>query len=87
MKPTLKSLGMAALAGALAIAMTTPGQARHKRHVRAVVVATTVVPGPQSFTGANPGSYYNWDVNPRFGYVPELGYSNAVMFRIYPRSD
>ena len=35
--------------------------------------------------GANPGSYYSSVYNPRFGYVPELGYSNA--FRNYPLSD
>jgi hypothetical protein len=33
------------------------------------------------------GGYYSSIVNPRFGYVPELGYSNGVFFRIYPQSD
>lgn len=33
------------------------------------------------------GGYYSSVVNPRFGYVPELGYSNSVFFRIYPYSD
>ena len=33
------------------------------------------------------GGYYSSVVNPRFGYVPELGYSNGVFFRIYPHSD
>jgi hypothetical protein len=33
------------------------------------------------------GGYYSSIVNPRFGYVPELGYSNGVFFRIYPHSD
>ena len=33
------------------------------------------------------GGYYSSIVNPRFGYVPELGYSNGVFFRIYPYSD
>ena len=33
------------------------------------------------------GGYYSSTANPRFGYVPELGYSNSVFFRIYPHSD
>ena len=33
------------------------------------------------------GGYYSSAVNPTFGYVPELGYSNAVDFKIYPHSD
>lgn len=33
------------------------------------------------------GGYYSSTANPRFGYVPELGYSNGVFFRIYPYSD
>ena len=33
------------------------------------------------------GGYYSSVVNPRFGYVPELGYSTAVDSKIYPRSD
>ena len=37
-------------------------------------------------TGFN-GGYYSSAVNPTFGYVPELGYSNAVDFKIYPHSD
>ena len=36
---------------------------------------------------ASDGGYYSSAVNPRFGYVPELGYSTAVDFKIYPRSD
>src|SRR4249920_172455 len=37
-------------------------------------------------TGFN-GGYYSSAVNPTFGYVPELGYSNSVDFKIYPYSD
>jgi mono/diheme cytochrome c family protein len=37
-------------------------------------------------TGFN-GGYYSSAVNPTFGYVPEIGYSNAVDFKIYPHSD
>ncbi|MGA7390305.1 MAG: hypothetical protein WBW99_20590 [Pseudolabrys sp.] len=37
-------------------------------------------------TGFN-GGYYSSAVNPTFGYVPELGYSNPVDFKIYPHSD
>ena len=33
------------------------------------------------------GGYYSSAVNPTFGYVPELGYSSAVDFKIYPHSD
>jgi mono/diheme cytochrome c family protein len=53
---------------------------------------------PSSPSGATPpssaptasgfnGGYYSSAVNPTFGYVPELGYSNSVDFRIYPHSD
>ena len=65
-------------------------------HVRAVVVAPRIPPlsvpavsaNPGSYAvSANPGSYYAGDVNPRFGDVPELGYSNALFFRVYPRTD
>jgi hypothetical protein len=44
----------------------------------------TAAPSP-IVTGG--GGYYSSIVNPRFGYVPELGYSNGVFFRIYPYSD
>jgi hypothetical protein len=40
-----------------------------------------------AFSGASGGGYYSSITNPRFGYVPELGYSNALSFRIYPNSD
>ena len=43
-------------------------------------------PTTPAVTGFN-GGYYSSAVNPRFGYVPELGYSNAVDFKIYPHSD
>jgi hypothetical protein len=46
--------------------------------------AAPATPGPV-ITGG--GGYYSSVVNPRFGYVPELGYSNGVFFRIYPQSD
>ena len=42
-------------------------------------------PAAPAVTGG--GGYYSSIVNPRFGYVPELGYSNGVFFRIYPHSD
>lgn len=29
--------------------------------------------------------YYSRICNPRYGYEPEFGYSNALMFRIYPQ--
>lgn len=45
-------------------------------------VAATGAPAP---TGG--GGYYSSVVNPRFGYGPELGYSNGEFFRIYPHSD
>ena len=41
---------------------------------------------PTTTTGFN-GGYYSSAVNPTFGYVPELGYSNPVDFKIYPHSD
>jgi hypothetical protein len=40
-----------------------------------------------ALSGASGGGYYSSITNPRFGYVPELGYSNAVFYRIYPHSD
>jgi len=46
--------------------------------------ASPASPGPVVTGG---GGYYSSVVNPRFGYVPELGYSNGVFFRIYPHSD
>ena len=46
--------------------------------------AAPTTPGPVVTGG---GGYYSSVVNPRFGYVPELGYSNGVFFRIYPYSD
>ena len=88
MKHLLKFAGAVALTGALAIAAATPGQARHARHK--VAVATNTVPAVTAYSGsccAYIGSYYSRVYNPRFGYVPELGYSNAVSFRIYPQSD
>jgi hypothetical protein len=45
---------------------------------------STVSPAPAVNGG---GGYYSATANPRFGYVPELGYSNSVFFRIYPYSD
>jgi len=36
--------------------------------------------------GASSGGYYSSINNPRYGYVPELGYSNSLFFGVYPRS-
>lgn len=47
---------------------------------------TAPPPSTPAVTGFN-GGYYSSAVNPTFGYVPELGYSNAVDFKIYPHSD
>ena len=46
----------------------------------------TVPPPPLSYPAvtANPGSYYSSAVNPSFGHVPELSYSNSVDTRIDP---
>jgi hypothetical protein len=81
--PIFKYAVAAALTGALVVAAATPSDARHARRA-VVVVAPVVTPG---FGGTSSGSYYSRIYNPRFGYVPELGYSNAVSFRIYPYSD
>ncbi len=43
-------------------------------------------PPTTAVTGFN-GGYYSSAVNPTFGYVPELSYSNPVDNRIYPHSD
>ena len=87
MTSILKYAAAAALTGVLVVTATTPSEARHhQRKAKAAPVAVVVQPTP-GFSGANPGSYYSSVDNPRFGYVPELGYSNAVFFRIYPRSD
>jgi hypothetical protein len=47
----------------------------------------TASPAPAAPAVTGGGGYYSSIVNPRFGYVPELGYSNGVFFRIYPHSD
>ena len=87
MTSILKYAAAAALTGVLVVAATMPSEARHhQRKAKAAPVAVVVQPTP-GFTGAISGSYYSSVYNPRFGYVPELGYSNAVSFRIYPLSD
>ncbi len=48
---------------------------------------STTEPATSSPVVTGGGGYYSSIVNPRFGYVPELGYSNGVFFRIYPHSD
>ena len=47
----------------------------------------TASPAPAAPAATGGGGYYSSIVNPRFGYTPELGYSNGVFFRIYPQSD
>jgi hypothetical protein len=47
----------------------------------------TASPAPAAPVATGGGGYYSSIVNPRFGYTPELGYSNGVFFRIYPQSD
>ena len=49
-------------------------------------VAAPPPPPPLSYPAvtANPGSYYSPAVNPYFGHVPELSYSNSTDTRIYP---
>jgi hypothetical protein len=42
---------------------------------------------PPSTVTSSGGGYYSSVVNPRFGYVPEFGYSTAVDSKIYPLSD
>ena len=81
----LKCGGTLIVAGLVAIAVATPSYARHKRHH--VVVVTPVVVEKPGIYPSGPGGYYSSVYDPRFGYVPELGYSNAVMFTVYPRSD
>lgn len=49
--------------------------------------AATPAPATATPVVTGGGGYYSSVVNPRFGYVPELGYSNGVFFRIYPHSD
>jgi hypothetical protein len=48
---------------------------------------STAAPATSSPVVTGGGGYYSSVVNPRFGYVPEFGYSNGVFFRIYPHSD
>ena len=47
---------------------------------------TSPTPVQPTASGAN-GGYYSSAVNPTFGYVPELSYSNPVDIKIYPYSD
>ncbi len=84
MKHIVKFAGAAVLTGAIALTAATPTQAAQARHKAAV--AKPAAPTYYNST-AYSGSYYSRLYNPRFGYVPELGYSNAVSFRIYPHSD
>jgi len=44
-------------------------------------------PSPTPTVSGFNGGYYSSAVNPTFGYVPEIGYSNSVDFKIYPHSD
>ena len=48
---------------------------------------STTEPATSSPVVTGGGGYYSSIVNPRFGYMPEFGYSNGVFFRIYPHSD
>ena len=50
------------------------------------VVAAPPPPPPLTYPAvtANPGSYYSSAVNPNFGHVPELSYSNSTDTRLYP---
>ncbi len=48
---------------------------------------TTAAPATSAPVATGGGGYYSSIVNPRFGYVPEFGYSNGVFFRMYPHSD
>ena len=41
-----------------------------------------VAPAPVLTSGG--GGYYSSITNPRFGYVPEFGYSTALSFRVFP---
>jgi hypothetical protein len=46
-----------------------------------VTTVTTGVVAPASC------GYYSLACNPRYGSVPEFGYSNALMFKLYPQGD
>jgi hypothetical protein len=48
---------------------------------------STAAPATSAPVATGGGGYYSSIVNPRFGYVPEFGYSNGVFFRMYPHSD
>jgi len=50
------------------------------------VIAAPPPPPPLTYPAvtANPGSYYSTAVNPNFGHVPELSYSNSTDTRLYP---
>jgi hypothetical protein len=47
---------------------------------------TSPTPAQPAVSGSN-GGYYSGVVNPTFGYVPELSYSNSVDIKIYPHSN
>ena len=49
-------------------------------------VAAPPPPPPLTYPAvtANPGSYYSTAVNPTFGHVPEMSYSNSTDTRLYP---
>jgi hypothetical protein len=77
----------AVLTGLLVLAASTSSQARH-RHVRHVaVVAVAPEPGVPVVVVAPACGYYSRICNPRFGDRPEIDYSTALSFMIFPQSD
>ncbi len=63
-----------------------PGKTAPKTKGKSGAAAPSVITSEVVTTETSCG-YYSRVCNPRYGYQPEFGYSNALMFRIFPQSD
>ncbi len=63
-----------------------PGKAAPKAKGKSGAAAPAVVTTEVVATGVRCG-YYSRVCNPHYGFQPEFGYSDALMFRINPYSD
>src|ERR1700686_2647870 len=72
MRKMIKFAAATALAGALAVAMTTPGQARNGRNAAAAIgFGAGALVGAAAASSYNNGYYYG----PSYGYYAEPGYA------------
>ncbi len=64
-------------------AAATPSEARH--HARKVAVVAVVKPITPGANVAGTGSYNEALTTADYAYEPQLGYSNALFFQVWPR--